>query len=218
MILLAFRHDLRASELVDLQWSQVELDAGRIHVTRAKNGTPSTHPLTGREIRAVRQLRRENLQSRFVFNTERGGPFTTDAFLKLIRKAGELAKLPFPVHPHMLRHACGFKLANDGQDTRALQHYLGHKNSSTRFATPSCAAIGSTDSSRTDLVRRGARSGTSSSPADHERKPTLKHLPAPMPFSTGYFRHARPVLGQRITVVIKTNSMLVRRHFKYKTP
>jgi type 1 fimbriae regulatory protein FimB/type 1 fimbriae regulatory protein FimE len=127
MILLAFRHGLRASELVELTWPQVELDAGRIHVTRAKNGTPSTHPLTGKEIRALRQLRRENLQSRYVFNTERGGPFTTDAFLKLVRKAGELAK-PFPVHPHMLRHACGFKLANDGQDTRALQHYLGHKN------------------------------------------------------------------------------------------
>jgi integrase len=46
----------------------------------------------------------------------------------LIQRLGEAAKMPFPIHPHMLRHACGFKLANDGHDTPALQHYLGHKN------------------------------------------------------------------------------------------
>ena len=76
----------------------------------------------------MRQLRRENLQSRYVFNTERGGPVTRDWFLKMVRRTGELAKLHFPIHPHMLRHACGFKLANDGVDTRALQHFLGHRN------------------------------------------------------------------------------------------
>jgi type 1 fimbriae regulatory protein FimB/type 1 fimbriae regulatory protein FimE len=106
----------------------IELDSGRIHVRRAKNGVDSTHPLTGKEIRALRHLRRENLQSRFVFNTERGGPVTRAWFLKMVRRTGELAKLPFPIHPHMLRHACGFKLANDGVDTRALQHFLGHRN------------------------------------------------------------------------------------------
>ena len=63
-----------------------------------------------------------------VFNTERGGPVTRVWFLKMVRRTGELAKLPFPIHPHMLRHGCGFKLANDGVDTRALQHYLGHRN------------------------------------------------------------------------------------------
>jgi type 1 fimbriae regulatory protein FimB/type 1 fimbriae regulatory protein FimE len=92
------------------------------------NGVDSTHPLTGKEIRALRQLRRENLQSRFVFNTERGGPVTRAWFLKMVRRTGELAILPFPIHPHMLRHGCGFKLANDGVDTRALQHFLGHRN------------------------------------------------------------------------------------------
>src|SRR5262245_34869904 len=106
----------------------LELDSGRIHVRRAKNGVDSTHPLTGKEIRALRQLRRENLQSRFVFNTERGGSVTRAWFLKMVRRTGELAKLPFPAHPHMLRHGCGFKLANDGVDTRALQHYLGHRD------------------------------------------------------------------------------------------
>src|SRR6266566_8095766 len=73
-------------------------------------------------------LRLVNPQSRFVFNTERGGPVTRAWFLKMVRRTGELAKLPFPIHPHMLRHACGFKLANDGVDTRALQHFLGHRN------------------------------------------------------------------------------------------
>jgi integrase len=93
----------------------IELDSGRIHVRRAKNGVHSTHPLTGKEIRALRTLRRENLQSRYVFNTERGGPVTRAWFLKMVRRTGELAKLPFSVHPHMLRHGCGFKLANDGR-------------------------------------------------------------------------------------------------------
>ena len=71
---------------------------------------------------------RENLESRYVFVTERGGPATTAGFLKTIARTGEAAKLPFPVHPHMLRHSTGYKLANDGHDTRALQHYMGHKN------------------------------------------------------------------------------------------
>jgi site-specific recombinase XerD len=77
---------------------------------------------------ALRQLRRENLQSRYVFNTERGGPVTRAWFLKMVRRTGELAKLSFPVHPHMLRHGCGYALANAGHDTRALQAWLGHKN------------------------------------------------------------------------------------------
>jgi integrase len=127
MILIAYRHGLRASELCDLQWHQVELDAGRLHVRRAKNGTPSVHPIRGDEIRALRRLRRENPTSH-VFVTERGGPFTTVGFHHLIKRLGEVAGMPFRVHPHMLRHACGFALANAGHDTRALQHYLGHKN------------------------------------------------------------------------------------------
>jgi integrase len=85
-ILIAYRHGLRASELCELTWNMIELDSGRIHVRRAKNGVDSTHPLTGKEIRALRQLRREKLQSRFIFNTERGGPVTRAWFLKMIRR------------------------------------------------------------------------------------------------------------------------------------
>ena len=85
-------------------------------------GSINVHPLSGKEIRALRQLRRENMDSRYVFLTERGGHAPTAGFLKTISRIGEVAKLPFPIHPHMLRHSTGYKLANDGRDTRALQH------------------------------------------------------------------------------------------------
>src|ERR1017187_10663331 len=129
LILLAYRHGLRVAELVALKWDQVDLKAGHLHVRRAKHGTPSTHPMQGDELRALRQLAREwPDHGGFVFVSERGGPMSADGVRKLITRTGEEAKLPFPVHPHMLRHACGFKLANDGHDTRALQLWLGHKN------------------------------------------------------------------------------------------
>ena len=127
LILLAYRHALRVSELVALRWDQIDLSQGLLHVNRAKNGTPSTHPLRGPEIRALRRLQRD-YSGPYVFVTERKGPLTTSAVRKIIARAGERARIGFPVHPHMLRHACGFKLANDGHDTRAIQHYLGHKN------------------------------------------------------------------------------------------
>ena len=128
MILVAYRHGLRASEVCDLQWQQIELSEGRLHVHRVKNGIPSVHPIRGDEMRALRKLRRDYPKDAHVFVSERGGPISPIGFHRLIQRLGEVAKMPFPIHPHMLRHACGFKLANDGHDTRALQHYLGHKN------------------------------------------------------------------------------------------
>jgi type 1 fimbriae regulatory protein FimB/type 1 fimbriae regulatory protein FimE len=128
MILLAYRHGLRVSELIALRWEQVDLKQGVLHVRRRKNGSPSTHPLRGPEIRALRRLAREYPETPYVFVTERKGPLTDSAFRKIVGRAGAVAGLHFPVHPHMLRHATGFKLANDGQDTRAIQQYLGHKN------------------------------------------------------------------------------------------
>jgi len=129
LILVAYRHGLRAVEICDLEWSQVEFGrAATLHVRRAKNGKPSAHPLRGDEIRALRELRRQFPDSAFVFATERGGPFTPDAINRLIKRIGERAKLPFPVHCHMLRHACGYALANAGHDTRAIQDWLGHRS------------------------------------------------------------------------------------------
>jgi integrase len=128
MILIGYRHGLRASELCDLEWSQIELATGRAHVRRAKNGSPSVHPMRGDEIRALRRLQREQGASRHVFQSERGGPMTPKAFHALFGRSRDRAKMPFPVHPHMLRHGCGYALANAGHDTRALQAWLGHKN------------------------------------------------------------------------------------------
>jgi integrase len=130
MLLLCFRHGLRATELVDLRWDQIDFDHANLHVRRAKRGTPATHPIIGDEMRALRKLKREQEpKSPFVFTSERGGsPFTTAGFARLVERAGAAAGLKFKVHPHMLRHACGFALANKGHDTRALQAYLGHRN------------------------------------------------------------------------------------------
>jgi len=129
LLLLAYRHGLRVSELVALRWDQVDLTAALLHVRRLKNGTPSTHPLRGPELRALRRLHRASEQGVvYVFMTERGSPITTSTVRKMVQRAGELAGLGSPVHPHMLRHSTGYKLANDGHDTRAIQHYLGHKN------------------------------------------------------------------------------------------
>lgn len=128
MILMAFRHGLRVSELVSLRWSHVDLKHGVLYVVRLKNGLPSQHPLFGPEIRALRQLQRVYPDTDYIFMTERAAPITTDTFRKIITRAGELAKIGMPIHPHMLRHSTGFKLANDGIDTRSIQHYLGHKN------------------------------------------------------------------------------------------
>ncbi len=128
MILVAFRHGLRVVELCALTWDQIDFSAGMMHVRRVKNGMYSVQQIGGEEMRALRALKREDGGSRFVFMTERGAPMTPAGFRKFFARLGVVGKFPFPIHPHMLRHACGYKLANDGRDTRALQHYLGHKN------------------------------------------------------------------------------------------
>ena len=146
MVLTAYRHGLRVSELVDLRWDQIEFASGTLHVGRVKQGTPSTHPILGDELRALRRLQREQEpKSAFMFTSERGGPFSPAGFARMLERAGAEAKLSFKAHPHMLRHACGYALANKGHDTRALQAYLGHRNiqhtvrytelSPTRFKT-----------------------------------------------------------------------------------
>ena len=128
MILIAYRHGLRPAEVCDLRWDQIDFTRAVLHVCRVKNGTPSTHPLDGVEMRALRKLLRETDASPFVFVSERGAPFSTAGFGRMIERLAAVADLEIKAHAHMLRHACGFALANRGHDTRALQAYLGHKN------------------------------------------------------------------------------------------
>jgi type 1 fimbriae regulatory protein FimB/type 1 fimbriae regulatory protein FimE len=128
MILVAYNHGLRVKELTRLEWTHFDFKAGTVYVVRAKKGQNSTHPLSTTEIRALKAIQKENLHSRFVFMNERGAPVSIDGFQKTMARLSQKAGLSFQAHPHMLRHSCGYKHANDGKDTRALQHYLGHKN------------------------------------------------------------------------------------------
>jgi integrase len=127
-ILVAYRHALRASELVTLRWDDIDLATGRLHVRRAKSGDTSVHPLSARESRALRKLLRQAPTSPYVFISERHAPLSVAGYQRMVARAGLAAKFTFLVHSHMLRHACGFKLANDGHDTRAIQAYLGHRS------------------------------------------------------------------------------------------
>jgi type 1 fimbriae regulatory protein FimB/type 1 fimbriae regulatory protein FimE len=128
MVLVMYRHALRVGELIDLRWDQMDLNRGRMHVNRLKNGDPSVHYLDGDEIRALRKLRRDYPETDFVFESERQGPLTSNAIHKMVARAGIEADLELSVPPHMLRHGKGFQLASEGVDTRAIQAYMGHKN------------------------------------------------------------------------------------------
>jgi type 1 fimbriae regulatory protein FimE len=128
IILLMFRHGLRTAELVALKWSQVDLSGGYIEIRRVKHGHDSTHPLRAPELRALRQIQRNYPETQYVFVSERKAPLSTRTIRHIIARAGELAGLNESVHPHQLRHACGYYLASQGHDTRAIQDYLGHKN------------------------------------------------------------------------------------------
>lgn len=132
LLLLMFRHGLRVSEAVGLQLSQVDIGSRVLHVKRLKNGLATTQPLAPDEIRAVKawfQVRRRlkaGLDDFFI--SERRQPLSRKAAWYAIKTYGEKAALPVKVTPHMLRHSCGYALADRGADTRLIQDYLGHRN------------------------------------------------------------------------------------------
>jgi len=122
-ILIAYRHGLRASELVALRWDDIEFVTGKLHVRRAKGGMASVHPLGGKEMRALRRLQRETperARSVNVFVSERLAPLSVAGYQRMVARAGKAAGFPFLVHSHMLRHSTGYKLANDGHRSTRL--------------------------------------------------------------------------------------------------
>jgi type 1 fimbriae regulatory protein FimB/type 1 fimbriae regulatory protein FimE len=112
-ILLAYRHGLRASELVGLRWDDIDWQTSTLHVRRAKGGIGTRQPLAARELRALRRLQRE-ASGVHIFVSERGAPLSVAGYQRMVARAGEAARFPFLIHSHMLRHSCGYKLANDG--------------------------------------------------------------------------------------------------------
>ncbi|MGM3172913.1 tyrosine-type DNA invertase [Dickeya lacustris] len=134
LILLAFRHGLRISELLDLRFPDLDLTEGRLNVRRLKNGFSTIHPLMEDERQALsawmtlRQSWKAASGSNAIFISRRGTPLSRKQAWRVIRCAGEVAGITTVTHPHMLRHACGYELAERGTDTRLIQDYLGHRN------------------------------------------------------------------------------------------
>lgn len=128
LILLTFRHGLRASEAVCLKWSLIDLRAARLQVTRFKGSDDSVQSLEADEVRLLQALKKASPESAFVFVSERGSLMTADNFLKLMAKLGKQAGFTFNCHPHQLRHGAGYQLVNAGVSTRTIQAYLGHRN------------------------------------------------------------------------------------------
>lgn len=132
LLLLMFRHGLRVSEACGLMLSQVDTDSRVLHVSRLKKGLSTTHPLRADELRAIKawmvQRARMAPDTDVFFVSERRQPLNRRTAWAAIRRYGEQAGLPLDAHPHMLRHACGYALADQGADTRLIQDYLGHRN------------------------------------------------------------------------------------------
>jgi integrase len=128
LLLMIYRHGLRASEAIQLKRADINIKESRIWVSRLKNGLSVEHPISGDELRAIKRYlssRKDNLP--WLFVNERGLPLTRQAVNYIVSTAAEKAKLE-NVHPHTLRHSCGFYLANKGYDLRLIQDYLGHRD------------------------------------------------------------------------------------------
>lgn len=129
MILLAYRHGLRASEVVGLRVSDLDLKQKTIYCRRAKGSRSSVHPMKPDEVTVVQKVLQDRKlrASEYAFSSERGDRMSRNAFWRIVAQAGERAGLPVKAYAHLLRHACGYFLANKGCDLRLIQDYLGHK-------------------------------------------------------------------------------------------
>ncbi|ASC70291.1 Type 1 fimbriae regulatory protein FimB [Halomicronema hongdechloris C2206] len=127
IVLMGYRHGLRVSEIADLRWADVDFQQGTILIRRLKGSHDSTHYLEGDELRGLRRLERENADSPFIFCSSTGAPLASSAISAMIKRTGK-GLFRFPIHAHMLRHSCGYYLANKGVDTRTIQAWLGHAN------------------------------------------------------------------------------------------
>ena len=128
LILMIYRHGLRRTEAARVRWSDIDLKEGTIYIRRIKGSRSGRHPLQGDEMRALKKLKRDYAPSPFVFNGNRHTPLSERTISHIVHQAGNLAGFDFTVHAHLLRHACGYYLANKGVDTRTIQDYLGHAN------------------------------------------------------------------------------------------
>lgn len=128
LLLLMFRHGLRVSEAIALRWDAVMLSDSTISITRLKKSESGVHPLQADEVEVLQALKREYPGHSHLFMGERGKVLSRHAAQKMLERCATLAELTIEVHPHMLRHACGYYLANQGLDTRLIQDWLGHRN------------------------------------------------------------------------------------------
>lgn len=128
LILMMFRHGFREGEICELKWTQIDFKTATIYINRLKRSKSSTHPIQGDELRLLKRLKKNTVESVYVFLTERQTPISTRMIRHIVSEAGKKAGIEFKVNAHSLRHATGYKLANDGHDLRTIQDYLGHKN------------------------------------------------------------------------------------------
>ncbi|EFK4279724.1 tyrosine-type DNA invertase [Escherichia coli] len=134
LILMAFIHGFRATELLDLRLSDIDAAGKQLNIRRIKNGFSTSHPILPEEYKLIKKWLKKRktlvhgIDGDWLFLSRKRRPLSRQHFFTIIREAGRLAGLPVSTHPHMLRHACGYALADNGVDTRLLQDYLGHKN------------------------------------------------------------------------------------------
>lgn len=129
LLVSMYRHGLRVGEAISLRWSDIDFDLAFMHIRRLKRGKEANHPIYPDELKLLRSYKKQTKHnSPWIFMSERGSTMSDDAVREIILRAGKLAGFEYQIHPHMLRHSCGFYLASKGFDTRLIQDYLGHQN------------------------------------------------------------------------------------------